>query len=79
MSNLSGRSELALPIPEEEGGRPGRRRARRGGGFSILFVGALLVAGAWFGGKYARTRSGDRVAAEGASKSGKFGQFGEFG
>ena len=55
MSNLSGRSELALPIPEEEGGRPGRRRARRGGGFSILFIGALLVAGAWFGGKYART------------------------
>ena len=30
-------------------------RARRGGGFSILFIGALLVAGAWFGGKYART------------------------
>ena len=55
MSNLSGRSELALPIPEEEGGRPGRRRARRGGGLSILFIGALLVAGAWFGGKYART------------------------
>jgi serine/threonine protein kinase len=55
MSNLSGRSELALPIPEEEGGRPGRRRARRGSGFSILFVGALLVAGAWFAGKYART------------------------
>ena len=55
MSNLSGRSELALPIPEEEGGRPGRRRARRGSSFSILFIGALLVAGAWFGGKYART------------------------
>jgi hypothetical protein len=55
MSNLSGRSELALPIPEEEGGRPGRRRARRGSGLSILFVGALLVAGAWFAGKYART------------------------
>ncbi len=31
-------SELALPIPEEEGGRPGRRRARRGSGFSILFI-----------------------------------------
>ena len=55
MSNLSGRSELSLPIPEEEGGRPGRRRARRGSSFSILFIGALLVAGAWFGGKYART------------------------
>ena len=55
MSNLSGRSELSLPIPEEEGGRPGRRRARRGSSFSILFIGALLVAGAWFGGEYART------------------------
>ena len=55
MSNLSGRSELALPIPEEEGGRPGRRRARRSSGVSILFIGALLVAGAWFAGKYART------------------------
>ena len=55
MSNLSGRSELSLPVPEEEGGRPGRRRARRGSSFSILFIGALLVGGAWFGGKYART------------------------
>jgi hypothetical protein len=53
-ADLSERSALALPIPEEEGGRPGRRRARRGSGFSILFIGALLVAGAWFGGKYAR-------------------------
>ena len=54
MSNLSGRSELALPIPEGEV-RPGRRRARRGGGFSKLILGgALLVAGAWFGGKYYR-------------------------
>ena len=67
MSNLSGRSELALPIPEEEGGRPGRRRARRGGGFSILFIGALLVAGAWFGGKYARTWFGAGASADSAS------------
>ncbi len=66
MSNLSGRSELALPIPEEEGGRPGRRRARRGSGLSILFIGALLVAGAWFGGKYARTWFG-AGATEGAA------------
>jgi hypothetical protein len=66
MSNLSGRSELALPIPEEEGGRPGRRRARRGSGLSILFIGALLVAGAWFGGKYARTWFG-AGASEGAA------------
>jgi serine/threonine protein kinase len=70
MSNLSGRSELALPIPEEEGGRPGRRRARRGSGLSILFVGALLVAGAWFGGKYARTWFG-AGAPDGSSKSAK--------
>ncbi len=68
MSNLSGRSELALPIPEEEGGRPGRRRARRGSGLSILFFGALLVAGAWFGGKYARTWFG-AGATDGSIKS----------
>jgi serine/threonine protein kinase len=68
MSNLSGRSELALPIPEEEGGRPGRRRARRGSGLSILFIGALLVAGAWFGGKYARTWFG-AGGTEGAANS----------
>ena len=77
MSNLSGRSELALPIPEEEGGRPGRRRARRGSGFSILFVGALLVAGAWFAGKYARTYLRDLVRGRRDRKFGWFGQFGE--
>ena len=32
---------------------PGRRR-RGGAATSILLIGALLVAGAWFGGKYAR-------------------------
>ncbi|HEY4394014.1 MAG TPA: protein kinase [Polyangia bacterium] len=53
-ADLSERAALALPIPEEEGGRPGRRRARRGNGFSILFIGALLVGGAYFGGKYFR-------------------------
>src|SRR5579862_143270 len=54
----SARSELALPIPEQEG-RPGRRRARRGSGFSILFlVGVLAVVGAWFGGKYVRVLFG---------------------
>ncbi len=48
------RLELVLPVPEGEE-PPGRRRARRGGGFSkLLFVGALLVGGAWVGGKYAR-------------------------
>jgi serine/threonine protein kinase len=46
-------AELALPVPEDE--RPGRRRARRGGGFSILLlVGLVLVGGAWAAGKYAR-------------------------
>jgi serine/threonine-protein kinase len=69
MADLSGGQEMALPIPEEEGGRPGRRRARRGSGLSILFIGALLVAGAWFGGKYARTIwasiSGNQPAAPG--------------
>ncbi|HXJ21416.1 MAG TPA: serine/threonine-protein kinase [Polyangia bacterium] len=44
--------ELALPVPED--GRPQeRRRLRRGGGFSVLLFGALLVGGAWYGGKYA--------------------------
>jgi serine/threonine protein kinase len=44
--------ELALPVPED--GRPQeRRRLRRGGGLSVLFIGGLLVAVAWYGGKYA--------------------------
>jgi len=73
MSNLSGRSELSLPIPEEEGGRPGRRRARRGSGFSILFIGALLVAGAWFGGKYARTWFGAGATADSANPANSVG------
>ena len=55
LSNLSGRSELALPTPRRGRGTTGPRRARRGSGVSILFIGALLVAGAWFAGKYART------------------------
>ncbi len=62
----SARSELALPIPEQEG-RPGRQRARRGSGLSILFIGALLVAGAWFGGKYARVWFG--AGGSGASST----------
>jgi serine/threonine-protein kinase len=44
--------ELALPVPED-GRPPERRRLRRGGGLSVLFIGGLLVAGAWYGGKYA--------------------------
>jgi serine/threonine protein kinase len=45
--------QLAFAVPEGDG-PPGRRPARRGSGWSILFIGALLVAGAWVGGKYAR-------------------------
>jgi serine/threonine protein kinase len=69
-ADLSERSAIALPIPEEEGGRPGRRRARRGSGFSILFIGALLVAGAYFGGKYFRVWfGGAQDNAAGASSA----------
>ena len=45
----------ALPIPETEE-PPDRRRKRSGGGFfKLMFVGALLVGGAWAAGKYYRT------------------------
>jgi tRNA A-37 threonylcarbamoyl transferase component Bud32 len=48
------RLELVLPVPEGDE-PPARRRLRSGGGFSkLLFVGALLVGGAWAAGKYAR-------------------------
>src|SRR5450432_3259080 len=54
-SGLSGRMsplEFPLPLPENEE-RPGRRRARRGSGFSFLFVvGILVIGGAAFGGRY---------------------------
>jgi serine/threonine protein kinase len=53
MADRSERGQIAFPVPEGEG-PPGRRPARRGSGFSILFIGALLVAGAWVVGKYAR-------------------------
>jgi serine/threonine protein kinase len=53
MADRSERGQIAFPVPEGDG-PPGRRPARRGSGFSILFVGALLVGGAWVGGKYAR-------------------------
>ncbi|HSS39261.1 MAG TPA: hypothetical protein VLT58_10870 [Polyangia bacterium] len=52
LADRAGPGELSLPVPADE--RPDRRRRRGGSGFSILFIGALLVAGAWFGGKYAR-------------------------
>jgi serine/threonine protein kinase len=45
----------ALPIPETEE-PPDRRRKRSGGGFfKLLFIGGLLVGGAWIGGTYYRT------------------------
>jgi serine/threonine protein kinase len=46
-------AELALPVPEGEE-PPDRRRRRRGSGMSIVFVGAVLIGGAWLAGKYAR-------------------------
>jgi hypothetical protein len=52
-SALSGKMnalEFPLPLPDKEE-RPGRRRAS-GGGFKLLFVGALILAGAAFGGQY---------------------------
>jgi len=42
--------EFPLPLPDQEE-RPGRRRAS-GGGFKLLFVGALILAAAAFGGRY---------------------------
>jgi serine/threonine-protein kinase len=56
-ADLNGRpsEELtALPISETEE-RPGRRVRSGGGFFKLLFVGGLLVLGAWAGGKYWRT------------------------
>jgi serine/threonine-protein kinase len=52
MADRDERAQIAL-IPEGDE-PPGRRRVRRGGGFSILIIGAILVGGAWLGGKYAR-------------------------
>jgi serine/threonine protein kinase len=67
MADLSERSAIALPVPDEEGGRPGRRRARRGGGLSLLlFFGAALVPAAYFGGKYVRVWFG---GADGAAST----------
>ncbi len=55
-ADLNGRpsEELtALPISETEE-RPGRRARSGGGFFKVLFIGALLIGGAWAGGKYWR-------------------------
>jgi serine/threonine-protein kinase len=53
-SALSGRMnalEFPLPLSDREE-RPGRRRSGRGGGLKFLFFGALIVAGAAYGGRY---------------------------
>jgi serine/threonine-protein kinase len=50
---MSGRfSPIALPVPEGEWERPGRRRARRGGGFWLVVLALLGIGGAAFGGRY---------------------------
>jgi hypothetical protein len=50
---MSGRfSPIHLPVPEGEWERPGRRRARRGGGFWLLILALLGIGGAAFGGRY---------------------------
>ncbi len=70
-SELDGRGSeerAALQVPETEE-PPDRRRKRSGGGFfKLMFVGGLLVGGAWFGGKYYRTwiGGGESTPARGA-------------
>jgi serine/threonine protein kinase len=71
MADRSERAQLAL-LPEGDE-PPGRRRARRGSGVSILFVGALLVAGAWLGGKYARLWFGGSSDSAGTAGAGNAG------
>jgi serine/threonine protein kinase len=55
-ADAASRGRIALPLPDTDE-RPGRRPSRRRGGFSVVVVGGLLVAGAWIGGKYARVWS----------------------
>ena len=69
-SDLDGRASeelAAMQVPETEE-PPDRRRKRSGGGFfKLVFIGGLLVGGAWFGGKYYRTWFG---GGEGAPAGG---------
>ena len=73
-SELDGRASeelAAMQVPETEE-PPDRRRKRSGGGFfKLVFVGGLLVGGAWFGGKYYRTwfGGGEGAPAGGAARS----------
>jgi serine/threonine protein kinase len=69
MGGRGSRMELALPVPEGDE-RPGRPRARRGSGLSILIVAALLIAGAWLAGKYARVLWPDGSGAGKAAADG---------
>ncbi len=71
MADHSERAQIALLPGGDE--QPGRRRARRGSGFSILFIGALLVAGAWVGGKYARLWFGGSTESAGSAGTGPTG------
>jgi hypothetical protein len=92
MADRSERGQIALLAEGDE--QPGRRPARRGSGLSILLIGALLVGGAWVGGKYARLWFGgggesagnagaapnDRAAAQPAvAKEGRSDQAGAAG
>jgi tRNA A-37 threonylcarbamoyl transferase component Bud32 len=56
-SGRAARVDFVLPVPEGEE-PPGRRRARRGGSWvTRLFVVAVLLGGAYLGGKYYRVWS----------------------
>ena len=69
-ADLNGRpsEELtALPISETEE-RPGRRTRSGGGFFKVLFVGALLVGGAWAG---RQVLAGHQGPARGRGRSGR--------
>jgi tRNA A-37 threonylcarbamoyl transferase component Bud32 len=71
-SGLSGRmSPLEFPLPLSSGTdeRPGRRRARSGGGMTFLFVGLLIVGGAAFGGRYYRLLRDKALGPEPAAAS----------
>jgi|SRR5450432_91573 len=71
MADHSERAQIALLPGGDE--QPGRRPARRRSGFSILFIGALLVAGAWVGGKYARLWFGGGTESAGSAGAGTAG------
>jgi hypothetical protein len=70
-AELDGRASeelAALPISETEE-RPGRRARSGGGFFKLLLVGALLVGGAWIGGKYYRNWFGGGDGEQAGARS----------